>query len=51
MENLQIDFHLKDKKKGEIMDVLIFVVLSHLHILAMLLPLRSTFPPFWNKRL
>ena len=31
-ENLQIDFHLEDKKKVEIMDFLASVVPSHFHI-------------------
>ena len=35
--NLQKDFHLEDKKKVEIMDVLTSVVLSHSHIVSMLL--------------
>ena len=35
--NLQIDFHLEDKKKVEIMNVLTFVVLFHFHIVSKLL--------------
>ena len=35
--NLQIDFHLEDKKKVEMMDVLTSIVLSRFHFASMLL--------------
>ena len=45
--NLQIDLHLQDKKKGEIMDVLTSVVLFHFHIVSMLLSdLKINLAPF-----
>ena len=45
------DFHLEDKKKIEMINALTFVVLSHFHIVSMVLSLKSIFPPFCQKRL
>ena len=45
--NLQTDFHLGDKKKVEMMDVLTSVVPSHFHIVSMLLSvLKINLAPF-----
>ena len=50
--NLQIDFHLGDKKKVEMMDVLTSVVLSHFHIVSMFLSvLKINLAPFCKRRL
>ena len=51
MANLWEDFHLEDKTKVEMMDVLTSVVLSHFHIVSMLLSLKSILPPFGKRRL
>ena len=45
-ENLQIDFHLEDKKKVEIMDFLASVVLSHFHISMLLSVLKINLASF-----
>ena len=49
--NLQIDFHLEDKKKVEIMDVLMSIVLSLTSTLfqCSLLSLKSILPPFCKR--
>ena len=44
--NLQEDFHLEEKKKVEMMDVLTSDVLSHFHIVSTLLSLKSILAPF-----
>ena len=45
--NLQTDFHLGDKKKVEMMDVLTSVVLSHFHIVSIFLSVhRINLAPF-----
>ena len=50
--NLQIDFHLGDKKKVEMMDVLTSVVLSHFHTVSVLLSvLKINLAPFCKRRL
>ena len=44
---LETDFHLGDKKKVEMMDVLTSVVLSHFHTVSMLLSdLKINLAPF-----
>ena len=45
--DLQTGFHLEDKKKVEMMDVLTSAVLSHFHIISMLLSvLKVNLAPF-----